>query len=189
MSKKVYLFSLVLLALAFTACSETEEVGRYDNWRARSEAYIDSIATEYNSAANQALPDNDPKKLHAYQDMTNGQLIYVQKISKDENSSNESPVHTSKVSAYYRMSYFNKDVVQQNFSGTEPGEFDSPNEFTLNSLITGWTYSLIHMTEGEFWTIYIPYQSGYGSGTGSDGSLQPYSTLIYNVKLDKIIER
>ena len=25
MSKKIYLFSLVLLALAFTACSETEE--------------------------------------------------------------------------------------------------------------------------------------------------------------------
>ena len=44
MSKKIYLFSLVLLALTFTACSETEETGRYDNWRARSEAFIDSIA-------------------------------------------------------------------------------------------------------------------------------------------------
>ena len=31
MSKKIYLFSLVLLALTFTACSETEEAGRYDN--------------------------------------------------------------------------------------------------------------------------------------------------------------
>ena len=29
MSKKIYLFSLVLLALAFTACSETEETGKY----------------------------------------------------------------------------------------------------------------------------------------------------------------
>ena len=28
MSKKIYLFSLVLLALTFTACSETEEAGR-----------------------------------------------------------------------------------------------------------------------------------------------------------------
>ena len=36
MSKKIYLFSLVLLALTFTACSETEEAGRYDNWQARS---------------------------------------------------------------------------------------------------------------------------------------------------------
>ena len=30
MSKKIYLFSLVLLALAFTACSETETVDKYD---------------------------------------------------------------------------------------------------------------------------------------------------------------
>ena len=49
MSKKIYLFSLVLLALTFTACSETEEAGRYDNWQARSEAFIDSIANVYNS--------------------------------------------------------------------------------------------------------------------------------------------
>lgn len=40
MSKKIYLFSLVLLALAFVSCSETEEVGKYDNWRARNEAFI-----------------------------------------------------------------------------------------------------------------------------------------------------
>ena len=44
------------------------------------------------------------------------------------------------------------------------------------------------MTDGEFWTLYVPYQSGYDSGTGSDGSLQPYSALVYNVKLDKIVD-
>lgn len=49
MSKKIYLFSLVLLALAFTACSETEETSRYDNWQARSVAFIDSIASVCNS--------------------------------------------------------------------------------------------------------------------------------------------
>ena len=85
MSKKIYLFSLVLLALTFTACSETEEAGRYDNWQARSEAFIDSIANVYNSAENKALPDNDPEKLHAYKDPTNNQMLYVKKISKDEN--------------------------------------------------------------------------------------------------------
>ena len=45
MSKKIYLFSLVLLALAFTACSETEETSRYDNRQARSVAFIDSLAS------------------------------------------------------------------------------------------------------------------------------------------------
>ena len=33
MSKKIYLFSLVLLALAFVSCSETEEEGKFANWQ------------------------------------------------------------------------------------------------------------------------------------------------------------
>ena len=176
MSKKIYLFSLVLLALTFTACSETEEAGRYDNWRARSEAFIDSIASVYDSPENQALAKNDPEKLHRYKDEVTGQWIYVKKISKTGDSQAK-PFSTSSVEA-----------VQQNFVGTEPDEFDSPTPFSLDEVISGWTYTLPYMTEGEFWTLYVPYQSGYDSGTGSDGSLQPYSALVYNVKLDKIVD-
>lgn len=187
MSKKIYLFSLVLLALAFTACSETEEVNRYDNWRARGEAFIDSIANVCNSAENRALSDTDPKKLHAIKDEQTGQWIYVKKISKTGDSQAK-PFSTSTVETYYRMSYFNGDVVQQNFVGAEPDEFDTPIPFSLNGLISGWIYTLPYMTEGEYWTLYLPYQSGYGSGTGPDGSLLPYSALIYQLKLSRIVE-
>lgn len=191
MSKKIYLFSLVLLALTFTACSETEETGRYDNWRARSEAFIDLIANVYAGQQNGSITVTDEKeRLYPFTDLTNGQTIYAKKrISRDGVKDDDKPVYTSKVSAYYRMSYFNGDVVQQNFAGTEPDEFDVPSEFLLNEVISGWGYTLTEMAEGEFWTLYIPYQSGYGSGTGSDGSLQAYSALVYDVKLDKIVER
>lgn len=191
MSKKIYLFSLVLLALTFTACSETEETGRYDNWRARSEAFIDSIANVYARQQNGSITVTDKKeRLYPFTDLTNGQTIYAKKrISRDGVKDDDKPVYTSKVSAYYRMSYFNGDVVSQNFAGTEPDEFDVPSEFLLNEVISGWGYTLTEMAEGEFWTLYIPYQSGYGSGTGSDGSLQAYSALVYDVKLDKIVER
>ena len=191
MSKKIYLFSLVLLALTFTACSETEETGRYDNWRARSEAFIDSIANVYAGQQNGSITVTDEKeRLYPFTDLTNGQTIYAKKrISRDGVKDDDKPVYTSKVSAYYRMSYFNGDVVQQNFAGTEPDEFDVPSEFLLNEVISGWGYTLTEMAEGEFWTLYIPSQSGYGSGTGSDGSLQAYSALVYDVKLDKIVER
>ena len=191
MSKKIYLFSLVLLALTFTACSETEETGRYDNWRARSEAFIDSIANVYAGQQNGSITVTDEKeRLYPFTDLTNGQTIYAKKrISRDGVKDDDKPVYTSKVSAYYRMSYFNGDVVQQNFAGTEPDEFDVPSEFLLNEVISVWVYTLTDMAEGEFWTLYIPYQSGYGSDTGSDGSLQAYSALVYDVKLDKIVER
>lgn len=188
MSKKIYFFSLILLALAFTACSETEEVGKYDNWQARSEAFIDSIANVYAGQQSGSIAVTDEKeRLYAVTDLTNNQKIYVKKIQNGDGT--EFPVYTSTISAYYRMSYFNGDVVQQNFAGTEPDEFDVPSEFLLNEVISGWGYTLTEMAEGEFWTLYIPYQSGYGSGTGSDGSLQAYSALVYDVKLDKIVER
>lgn len=186
MSKKIYLFSLVLLALAFTACSETEETSRYDNWQARSVAFIDSIASVYNSPENQALANDDPEKLHRYKDEVTGQWIYVKKVKNG--TGKELPQYTSTVSAHYRMSYFNGDVVQQTYTGTEPTEFDSPADFTLNGVISGWSYTLIHMVAGDFWTLYIPYQSGYGSST-NDGNLEAYSALVYNVRLEKIVER
>ena len=190
MSKKIYLFSLVLLALTFTACSETEETGRYDNWRARSEAFIDSIANVYAGQQNGSITVTDEKeRLYPFTDLTNGQTIYAKKrIPRDGVKDDDKPVYTSKVSAYYRMTYFNGDVVQQNFNGIKPSNYDSPSKFSLDGVITGWSYTLMHMTEGELWTLYIPYQSGYGSGTSEDGSLQPYSALVYNVKLDKIVE-
>ena len=186
MSKKIYLFSLVLLALAFTACSETEETSRYDNWQARSVAFIDSIASVYDSPENQALANNDPEKLHRYKDEVTGQWIYVKKVKNG--TGKELPQYTSTVSAHYRMSYFNGDVVQQTYTGTEPTEFDSPTNFTLNGVISGWSYTLMYMKVGDFWTLYIPYQSGYGSST-NDGNLQAYSALVYNVRLEKIVER
>ena len=190
MSKKIYLFSLVLLALTFTACSETEEAGRYDNWRARSEAFIDSIANVYAGQQNGSITVTDEKeRLYPFTDLTNGQTIYAKKrIRIDGVTDDDKPSYTSKVSAYYRMTYFNGDVVQQNFNGIKPSNYDSPSKFSLDGVITGWSYTLMHMTEGELWTLYIPYQSGYGSGTSEDGSLQPYSALVYNVKLDKIVE-
>ena len=58
MSKKIYLFSLVLLAFAFTACSETEETGKYDNWQARNEAFIDSIANAHANTATRGQLDS-----------------------------------------------------------------------------------------------------------------------------------
>lgn len=55
------------------------------------------------------------------------------------------------------MFYFNGDVVQQTYTGTEPTEFDSPAIFVLSSpdpnvgkVISGWAYTLIHMVAGDF---------------------------------------
>ena len=56
MNKKIYLLPLLLLALIFVSCEETKEAGKYDNWKARGEMFIDSIAAEAVSYTHLTLP-------------------------------------------------------------------------------------------------------------------------------------
>lgn len=58
--KKSLLFLpfLLLLVGAFISCEEVEEAGKYDNWRERGEAFVDSIKrlTGENYVAQQSRP-------------------------------------------------------------------------------------------------------------------------------------
>lgn len=47
--KKSLLFLpfLLLLVGAFISCEEVEEAGKYDNWRERGEAFVDSIKADW----------------------------------------------------------------------------------------------------------------------------------------------
>ena len=44
--RKILCFLLPLAALLFASCEEVQEASKYDNWQARNEAFIDSIARE-----------------------------------------------------------------------------------------------------------------------------------------------
>lgn len=193
MSKKVYLFSLVLLALAFTACSETEEVGKYDNWRARSEAYIDSLQNVYDT------------------EMDHGQLEYlVPQVNKDlkiffkrkkKVTTGERPLYTDNVTCHVRLKLTNGDLLGQNFSGELPTDLDPVGTWQISNfwynnqtnVTDGFMEILQNMREGERWEAYIPYQLGYGTADrtlsliGNTSVVCPaYSTLIFDVQLEKI---
>lgn len=69
--KKSLLFLpfLLLLVGAFISCEEVEEAGKYDNWRERGEAFVDSIkrltGENYVATAEQA-DAMELGKLYAY---------------------------------------------------------------------------------------------------------------------------
>jgi len=69
--KKSLLFLpfLLLLVGAFISCEEVEEAGKYDNWRERGEAFVDSIkrltGKNYVATAEQA-DAMELGKLYAY---------------------------------------------------------------------------------------------------------------------------
>lgn len=85
------------------------------------------------------------------------------------------------------------DVVSTHYHGTliDGTVFDSsvdrgePTEFPVNRVIPGWTEALQLMPVGSKWELYIPYNLAYGE-QGAGGSIEPYSTLIFEVELLEI---
>ena len=193
MSKKVYLFSLVLLTLMFVSCDETKEVGRYDNWRERNEAFIDSIANVYATAPNHG----DLKRFEILR--APGKYIYYKELSpvktdalaKDKVGERPTSANSS-VSVYYKVTNMLGDWFD-GFTGDNPVVGDpSPSAggdtpvLSLDlsgNIITGWKEALLQMTIGERWLVYFPWQYGYGSAGSDDGRIIGYSALIYDIQL------
>lgn len=185
MSKKTSVFSLILLALVFVSCNETKEVDKFDNWRARNEAFMDSLQTVYDTA-----PEHGGLEYIIPENNKTVKIFYKKKIAKE---TGRSPLFTETVVAYYRGSYIIGDVFDQNFSGVDPDvDFDRPatwavqSFYTSDNAVVGWADILQHMKVGERWMTYIPWQVAYGSSGHS--AIPGYSTLLFDMQLQSIVE-
>ena len=89
----------------------------------------------------------------------------------------KSPVDGDKVKVTYRGTLVN---------GTEFDKSEEPIEFGVNQVIPGWTELLKLMKEGDQVIAYIPYDLAYGAN-GSGSSIEPFSTLIFDVTLLEVI--
>lgn len=86
------------------------------------------------------------------------------------------------------------DKVKVHYEGflLDGTKFDSsidrgkPIEFSLSRVIKGWTEGVALMQPGAKYTLYIPYQLGYGA-QGAGNVVKPYSALIFEVELLEII--
>jgi FKBP-type peptidyl-prolyl cis-trans isomerase FklB len=198
MKKVMYVLPLVMVFMA-VACEETKEAGKYDNWQARNEAFIDSLQSVYDAK-------NDPELLSVIDSRNKSQRIFFKKLPGSVVKEDTHPFLTDSVKAFYRGMLINEqvfatapapryytslykslDVFDQNFTGNDPSEFDSPLMFHVNQVIDGWVEILQWMTVGERWEVYIPWESGYGSE--DSGSIPGYSTLIFDIQLSEIPRR
>ena len=192
MSKKIYFFSLIILSLTFFSCSETKEAGKYDNWRSRNEAFMDSLQNVYNNSADHGgldtfVPTINPNTKIYYKNLTAADVDTVGKPR---------PVIPNVVSVYYRGKLFTGELIDQDYTGAEPNrDIDVPNEFGVNPItmsnpphpipITGFIETLQQMKVGEHWLVYLPYDMCYGK---SDYNKIPgYSTLVYDIYLEAIV--
>lgn len=195
MSKKICLFSLVLLSLAFVSCKETEEATRYDNWKARNEAFIDSLENVY-----ETMPDRGG--LGRFELITDPSRFMYYKVKKavetdalNETAAKEGwkPTAGSTVSVYYK----GVNILGERFdgfAGEDPNigagasEAETiPYSSELSSLVTGWQEALQRMKVGERWMIYVPWDLGYGDKDKTDSNgktmIYAYSDLIFDIQL------
>lgn len=84
------------------------------------------------------------------------------------------------VRCHYEGSLINGSVFDSSYKRGEPAEFG------LSQVIPGWTEGVQLMKEGAKYRFYIPYLLGYGEN-GAGSSIPPYSTLIFDVELIKVL--
>jgi len=92
----------------------------------------------------------------------------------------KSPVATDKVRCHYEGRLIDGTVFDSSYQRNEPADFG------LNQVITGWTEGVQLMKEGAKYRFYIPYLLGYGE-RGAGSQIPPYSTLIFDVELIKVL--
>jgi len=78
--------------------------------------------------------------------------------------------------------YTGRFVDGREFESTIPSKI--PAEFTLLSVIPGWTEGLQLMKEGGQYRFFIPYNLAYGEG--GNPRIEPYTALVFDVELIKV---
>ncbi len=187
-------WSMLVLMCGLASCSEDTPVADpYANWEARNAAYIDSVA---NVAANPPVGET----WHRYVNykiqndgmgtdltLTNSDYVYVKDLTESDVELGKTPFATDTVNVHYRGWFINGEVFDQSYSGDWNVMVHEPRQFVVGEqgIRTGWTTALLHMQEGEHWEVYIPYTMGYG--TSDYGDIPAYSTLVFDIRLEKVI--
>lgn len=99
-----------------------------------------------------------------------------------EEGTSEKVSDTSVVLVHYTGSLIDGRIFD---SSLERGE---PIELPVQEVIPGLSSTLSQMTVGSRWLIYIPQELAYGANVNPDGIIEPYSVLIFEIQILKIVK-
>lgn len=164
------LFPLLTIAslLILPSCfGDSDNVNDYSEWRALNQAYYDSIETATVDGVLQYVP------ITPVWDKSFTILMHWHN-DPDENSSWITPLSTSTCHVKYTLTSVTGDTL------------DSSASFKCvpNNMVTGFMAALTNMRVNDTVTAVIPYTAGYGMY--GYGSILPYTTLTFGIRLDSI---
>ena len=198
----------MLSAGLFTSCTENDDtVEEYANWQSKNETYWDNLYT----TTQQKIKGGDTswKIILNYtfqnQKQTTGSALtyrpenYIIAHVEQAGTGTTSPLYSDSVSMHYMgrlipsTTYtsgliFDKSWSSNQFNTATSRPVHSYIGLTYDaegkptSLVDGFTTALMSMHRGDHWTVYIPYQLGYGEK--NSGVVPAYSTLIFDLRLN-----
>lgn len=199
---------MMLSAGLFTSCTENDDtVEEYANWQSKNETYWDNLYT----TTQQKIKSGDTswKIILNYtfqnQKQTTGSALtyrpenYIIAHVEQAGTGTTSPLYSDSVSMHYMgrlipsTTYTAGLIFDKSWSSnTFNAATSRPNHSYIGlsydskgkpiSLVDGFTTALMSMHRGDHWTVYIPYQLGYGEK--SSGVVPAYSTLIFDLRLN-----
>lgn len=165
-------FPAVLLSLSSCLSDDEKTYNDYTDWRNQNLEYIDKAKEATIDGVRQYEEVTPPwdssttilMQWHNNRSLTQGNLV---------------PMNNSTVDVKYILKTIEGDTIDSSYAQTAYG--DSIYRCRPNNMITGFQAALTSMHVGDSVTTIIPYTAGYGSA--GSGSVLPFSTLIFGIKL------
>lgn len=172
MKLKNFGFLLPLSLLGLSACMGDDDYTDYAEWRTENLDYITAAEAEMlggQKRYEKVVPKWDPAT-----------FVLMQWHERGVNSDDLTPLDNSTISIKYLLRDVRGDTLDSSYS--QP---DSLYKCKPCEMITGFWAATTTMHPGDSVTAVVPYTSGYG--ISGSGSVLPYSTLIFEIKLDEIV--
>ncbi len=193
MIQKILPGIFLTLLFAFTSCSETDnEVEEFADWQNKNEAFFNSLYST--TKAKIAAGDKSWKIIKSWSIPADKETFissaddYIIVEVLEEGTGSGCPIFTDQVWTHYQgrllpsASYANGYIFDQSYYGEFNEMTATPVNFSVNSLVDGFSTALQNMHIGDYWRVYIPYQLGYGEKSSSE-TIPDCSTLIFEIRL------
>lgn len=189
----LFTLALPLGGLVGISCQENEEVGEYDNWQARNQHYVDSIAYLADTGTDgwsKIVAFNLVDEVESL-NPNNNHYIYIQKI--ENGTGTRQPEFNDSIRVHYlarlipSASYPQGYIYNKTYSTYTFNEAtDVPTLMGLNQNMVGFVTAAMHMVEGDRWKIVVPHILAYGPEGFPAANIPGYSALIFDAKLARI---
>lgn len=178
MKKLLYTIAVFIILSVITGCNSKAE----DVWKEYKEYREENVAF-YNEQA--ALLDENGE--HFYTKIVpswnlGAEILIHYFNDRKETEGNLSPMITSSCAISYRGRLYNDVAFDSSYTSTSNVMIFRPEE-----TIVGWWVALEQMRVGDSVRVVIPYGLGYGSTGSLTGTISPYSTLVFDMKLQDIV--